>query len=199
MSENRIIDDRALDILFRNARTHRAWQDKDVPDVLLQAIYDLAKLGPTAANICPMRIVFVKSPQAKEALRPHLDKGNVDRVMTAPVTALIAQDMEFYTKMDYLAPQAPSARSWYEGKEASIAENAARNSSLQGAYLMMAARSLGLDCGPMSGFDKKGVKDTFFAGQPVELNFICNMGYGDANSLKSRSPRFDFDSVCEII
>ena len=196
--ETQILNDRDLDILFRNARTYNDWQEKEVSDVMIQAIFDLLKWGPTSANCSPMRVVFVKSEQAKERLKPHLMAGNVDKTMSAPVTAIIANDLEFYEHLPTLFPHT-EARSWFVGKEDHIKDTAMRNGTLQGAYLMLAARSLGLDCGAMSGFNPKGVKDTFFSDKDVEVNFLCNIGYGDAESLFPRSPRFDFDDVCEII
>lgn len=195
---DKILSDEALDTLFREARTYNKWQDRDVSDVVLQALFDLLKMGPTAANCCPARFVFVKSAGEKEKLRPLLSEGNVDKTMSAPVTALIAYDLQFHEQLPKLFPHT-DARSWYAGKDAFIQESAFRNGSLQGAYMIMAARSLGLDCGPMSGFNAKGVKEVFFADQDVTVNFICNLGYGDSEGLHPRLPRFDFDEVCQII
>lgn len=195
---SRILDDRALDILFREARTQNKWQDRDVSDVLLQAVYDLLKWGPTSANCCPMRVKFVKSPEAKQKLKPHLSAGNADKTMTAPVTALIANDLEFYEHLPRLFPHT-DARSWFVGKPEFIASTAMRNGTLQGAYLILAARALGLDCGPMSGFNAKGVKEAFFPDENVQVNFICSLGYGDPAGVFPRSPRFAFDDVCTII
>ncbi len=197
--DSKIIDDRGLEILFRDARTYNGWKDGDVSEVLIQAVYDLMKWGPTSANMCPLRFVFVKSPEAKEKLKPHLMEGNVAKTMAAPVTVLMANDLEFYKYADKLSPHNPDVRSWFEGKEEFTKETAMRNGSLQGAYMMIAARALGLDCGPMSGFNKNGVKDAFFEGRNVEVNFICNLGYGDPESLHPRAPRFSFDEVCEIV
>lgn len=196
--DSKIMADRDLDILFRQARTYNGWKEADVGDVLIQAVYDLMKWGPTSANCCPARFVFVKSLEAKEKLKPHLMAGNVEKTMKAPLTALIAYDLEFYEHMGFLFPHTDAA-SWFRGKHALIHNTALRNSSLQGAYLMMAARALGLDCGPMSGFNAEGVKEAFFPDQNVEVNFICNIGYGDPESLHPRSPRFDFDDVCKIV
>ena len=192
------MDEKMKDLLFREARTHNVWLEKDVPDALLREIYDLMKFGATAANSCPARIVFVKTPEAKARLKPHLDEGNVEKTMAAPVTAIIAHDLEFYEKLSQLFPHA-DARSWFAGNEALIAESAFRNGSLQGAYFMIAARGLGLDCGPMSGFDAGGVKAAFFADSLVEPNFLCNLGYGDVSVLHSRSPRLAFDEACSIL
>ncbi|MCB1580239.1 MAG: malonic semialdehyde reductase [Rhodospirillales bacterium] len=192
------MDEKMKDLLFREARTHNVWLEKDVPDALLREIYDLMKFGATAANSCPARIVFVKTPEAKARLKPHLDEGNVEKTMAAPVTAIIAHDLEFYEKLSQLFPHA-DARSWFAGNEALIAESAFRNGSLQGAYFMIAARGLGLDCGPMSGFDAAGVKDEFFADSAVQPNFLCNLGYGDASALHPRAPRLTFDEACSIL
>ena len=196
-NEGRILDDQALDILFRQAHTLHAWQKRDVSDVLLRALYDLMKWAPTASNCGPARFVFVKSPAEKERLKPCLMEGNVEQTMTAPVTAIIAYDLKFYDHLPRLFPYT-DAKSWFTGKPDYIQETAFRNGSLQGAYLIMAARALGLDCGPMSGFRKKAVKDAFFAGQDVEPNFLCNIGYGDPAGTYERGPRFDFDEVCKI-
>lgn len=187
-----------LDLIFHNGRTHTAWLDKPVADELLIQAYDLAKLGPTSANCCPMRITFVKSKEAKEKLKPHLDAGNVDKTMAAPATAIIAYDLEFYTQLPKLFPHT-NARSWYEGKADVIQATAFRNGSLQGAYFMLAARSLGLDCGPMSGFNNAGVDAAFFAGTSIRSNFLCNLGYGDASKLHPRNLRLTFDEVCKIL
>lgn len=192
------LDDEVLDVLWREARTHSHWQDRDVPEELLRQLHDLVKFGPTSANCCPARIVFVKSKEAKERLRPHLDQGNVEKTMKAPVTALIGYDLKFYDHFSKLFPHA-DARSWFVGDEKKIEETAFRNSSLQGAYLILAARALGLDCGPMSGFNPEGLRKEFFAGTDVRPNFICNLGYGDPAKLYPRLPRFDFNEVCSIL
>lgn len=197
-NESRILDDQALETLFRQARTYTAWQDREVSDVILRALYDLMKWGPTSANCCPGRFVFVKSREEKERLKPCLMEGNVEQTMSAPVTAIIAYDMKFYEHMPRLFPHT-DAKSWFVGKPDYIQETAFRNGSLQGAYLILAARALGLDCGPMSGFKKKAVKDAFFPGEDVEPNFLCNIGYGDSSALYPRGPRFDFGEVCKII
>lgn len=191
------LDDKSLDILFRNARTHSAWLDKPVPNDLLKQVYDLAKMGATSANCSPMRVVFVASKSAKEKLKPALAEGNVVKTMAAPVTAIIGHDLEFYEKLPFLFPHA-DARSWFVGNKPLIESTAFRSSSLQGAYLMLAARALGLDCGPMSGFDNAKMDEIFFAGTNIKSNFICNLGYGDASKLYPRSPRLAFDDVCKI-
>lgn len=192
------LDDRALDILFREARTYNSWQDKPVGEAELRALYELLKYGPTEANSCPARFVFILNDEAKQRLKPLMSPGNVDKTMSAPVTVLIALDLDFYEQMPKLFPHA-DAKSWYAGKPDVIREVAMRNAVLQGAYLMMAARAVGLDCGPMIGFDKAGVKDAFFAGKNWEAGFMCNLGYGTGDKLFPRLPRFDFDEVCEIL
>jgi 3-hydroxypropanoate dehydrogenase len=188
----------ALDQLFLEARTHNAWRDQDVPDSLLHEIADLAKMGPTSANCSPARFVFVKSRAAKERLKPHLSEGNRDKTMKAPVCAIIGYDLDFYKHLPKLFPHA-DAKGWFEGKEAKIAETAFRNGTLQGAYLILAARAVGLDCGPMSGFDNAGVDRDFFAGTNIKSNFLCSLGYGDASVLFPRSPRFTFDEMAKIL
>ena len=196
MSE--ILSDAGLDQIFRQARTYSAWKDAEVSDVLLEAIYDLAKMGPTSANCSPMRVLFLRSKEAKERLRPALDAGNVDKTMAAPATAIVAYDMEFYESLPTLFPHA-DARSWFAGNAAKIEETAQRNGSLQGAYLIIAARALGIDCGPMSGFDRAKVDEAFFAGTPWRSNFLCNLGHGDPEELHPRSPRLDFDAACRLL
>jgi len=180
------------------ARTHIAWLDKPVDDALLAQVYDLARIGPTSANMCPMRIVFVKSKAAKEKLKPALDAGNVDKTMQAPVTAIIGHDLEFYEQLPRLFPTA-DMRVYFVGKPELIAATAFRNGSLQGAYLMLAARALGLDCGGMSGFDNATVDAAFFPDGRVKSNFLCNLGYGDASKLPPRPPRQPFDEACRFI
>ncbi|MCB1520094.1 MAG: malonic semialdehyde reductase [Hyphomicrobiaceae bacterium] len=192
------LDDDALASLFLTARTHNAWLDKDVPATLLHQLIDIMKMGPTSANCSPARIIFVASSEAKERLKPHLSGNNAEKTMQAPVCAIIGQDMRFYEHLPKLFPHA-DARSWFEGDEAKIKETAFRNSTLQGAYLILAARALGLDCGPMSGFDASGVDQAFFSGTEVKSNFLCNLGYGDASKLFPRSPRFSFDEMASIV
>lgn len=188
-----------LNMIFNDARTHNVWREKPVEDALLMQVYDLAKMAPTSANTQPMRVVYVKSPQAKEKLKPCLDGGNVQKTMTAPVTAIIGYDLKFYDHMEKLFPHAKDARSWFAGNDALIQETAFRNGSLQGAYFMIAARALGLDCGPMSGFNKAMVDEAFFKGTSFKSNFLCNLGYGDATELFPRSPRFEFAEACKIV
>ena len=187
-----------LDQLFREAGTHNAWTDRDIPDTLLHELIDLVKLGPTSANCSPARFVFVKSREAKEKLKPHLSEGNRDKTMKAPVCTVIGYDLDFYQHLPKLFPHT-NAKSWFEGNEKKIAETAFRNGTLQGAYLIMAARALGLDCGPMSGFDNEGVDRDFFAGTNVKSNFLCSLGHGDASVLLPRSPRFSFDEMARIV
>jgi 3-hydroxypropanoate dehydrogenase len=192
------LSDEALDQLFRKARTHSAWLAKPVDDALLREIFDLAKLGPTSANMSPLRVVFVKSQSAKERLKPALDAGNVEKTMNAPVTAIIGMDIHFYEKLPKLFPQA-DAKAWFKDLPANVLEQMAlRNSSLQGAYFMLAARALGVDCGPMSGFKNAKVDAEFFAGTTVKSNFLCNLGHGDSTKLFPRNPRLDFDEACRI-
>lgn len=191
------LDSAALDQLFRQARTHNAWQPREVPDTLLKELIDLMKMGPTAANSSPARIVFVKSQAAKAKLKPFLSPGNLDKTMAAPVTAIIGYDMAFYEHLPRLFPHA-DARSWFVGKPEAIQSTATRNGSLQGAYLILAARALGLDAGPMSGFDAAGVDSAFFADTAIKSNFICNLGFGDPAGLFPRSPRFDFADIATI-
>jgi 3-hydroxypropanoate dehydrogenase len=192
------LSDICLDQLFRAARTHNAWRDKDVPDALLHEIVDLAKMGPTSANCSPARFLFVKSREAKEKLKPHLSDGNRDKTMKAPVCAIIGYDLDFYKHLPKLFPHT-DAKSWFEGQEKKIAQTAFRNGTLQGAYLMLAARALGLDCGPMSGFDNAGVDRDFFADTNIKSNFLCNLGYGDGSVLFPRSPRFTFDEMAKVL
>lgn len=195
------IDAAALDQLFVHARTFRgsdkAWLDTPVTDAQLVQLYDLARLAPTSANCSPARIVFIRSAEAKALLRRTLDGGNVDQTMAAPVTALIGSDYAFYEHMDLLFPNT-GARSWFEGKPDVIHNTAFRNASLQGGYLILAARALGLDCGPMSGFNNALADELFFAGTQVRSNFLVNIGYGNPAVLKPRNPRFTFDQACRI-
>ncbi len=194
----KILDDAALDLLFRAARTQNKWQPRPVSDTLLRAVWELAKMPPTSANCAPARILFVKSPEAKEKLKPALSEGNRDKTMQAPVTAIIGYDLEFYEKLPFLFPHT-DARSWFAGKPELIRTTAFRNGTLQGAYLIMAARALGLDCGPMSGFDNEMVDAAFFPDGNVKSNFLCSIGYGDPAGVMPRSPRFSFEEACRIL
>lgn len=192
------INDEALDVIFRTARTHRAWQDKPVSPALLMAIYDLLRWGPTALNANPLRIIFVTSKEAKERLKPHLSSGNVDKTMAAPATAILGYDASFPQTLGKLNPHNPKMGESFTN----VVENeltAFRNGSLQAAYFIIAARALGLDCGPMSGFNNEGVDKEFFAGTSVKSNFLCNIGYGDAAKLHTRAPRLSFDEACKIV
>ena len=191
------IDDAALDVLFRDARTHFAWQDRPVEEAVLRAAWDLARMGPTSANSLPARIVFVASAEAKAKLKPALIPTNVDKTMAAPVTAIVAYDLAFYEKLPQLFPHT-DARSWFVGRQELIEKTAFRNGSLQGAYFILAARAVGLDCGPMSGFDNAAVDAAFFAGTAIRSNFLCNLGYGDGSKLFARGPRLSFDEACRI-
>jgi 3-hydroxypropanoate dehydrogenase len=199
MDMSNVVSSDALDLQFRQARTHSVWQDRTVDDALLKQVYDLARMGPTSANMCPMRIVFVKSREAKERLKPALDPGNVDKTMKAPVTAIIGMDVHFYEKLPQLFPHV-DAKAWFKDLPENVLEYIAlRNGSLQGAYVILAARSLGLDCGPMSGFNNAKVDAEFFAGTTVKSNFLCNLGYGDASKLHPRSPRLSFEEACRVL
>ena len=197
------LSDAALDQIFRTARTYRrsaeAWLPKPVSDEQFRAMYDLAKLGPTSANCSPARIVFVKTVEAKEKLKRALSPDNVDQTMAAPVTAVIGSDQTFYEALPRLYKESPEARSWFAGKPEVIAATAFRNSSLQGAYLIIAARALGLDCGPMSGFNNALVDDLFFAGSAVKSNFLINIGYGNPAIIRPREERYAFDEACRIV
>lgn len=191
------IDQKALDQLFFDARTHNAWQDRPVSDELLRELFDVLRWAPTSANCSPARIVFVKTPEAKAKLLPALIEGNVEKTRTAPVTAIIGHDLEFHEHLPKLFPHT-DARSWFVGNQPLIEATAFRNGTLQGAYLIMAARALGLDCGPMSGFDPDQINEAFFAGSTTRVNFLCNLGYGQSEAMFPRSPRFEFEDVCRV-
>lgn len=193
-----MIGDEALNRLFLEARTHSAWRPEPVDEVLLRRVWDVARMGPTSANCLPARIVFVSSDAAKARLKPALAPGNVDKTMAAPVTAIIGYDLAFYEHLPRLFPHA-DAKSWFIGNEALIQSTAFRNGSLQAAYVILAARALGLDVGPMSGFDQAKVDAEFFAGTQVKSNMLVNMGHGDPAALHPRGPRFEFDEVCRIL
>ena len=192
------VNDEALDTIFRSARTYRHWQDKPVSPALLMAIYDLLRWGPTSANTNPARLVFVVSREAKEKLKQHLDTNNVHKTMTAPATAILGYDLDFHRYVARLNPHAADAKDWFSDPK-HIEETAFRNGSLQGAYFIVAARALGLDCGPMSGFNNAGVDREFFAGTAIKSNFLCNLGHGDPAHLAARGPRLSFDEACRII
>ncbi len=196
---DRIVNDEALDILFRGARTHHAWIDRPVSDILLRALWELAKLGPTSANCGPARILFVKSRATKDRLMPALAEGNRAKTMTAPVTAIVGYDLDFFERLPALLPNNPAMRAQFAGHDEHASVTAFRNGSLQGAYLILAARALGLDCGPMSGFDNAMVDREFFPEGRIRSNFLCNLGYGDRAQLRPRNPRPDFDEACRIV
>lgn len=192
------LDGHGLDLIFREARTYRAWQAREVSDATLHRLFEILRLGPTSGNCCPGRFVFVRSAEAKERLKPALDEGNVAKTMAAPVCAIVAHDLAFFEDMNWLAPHMKGAGNAFR-KDAALAETTAfRNGSLQGAYLIVAARALGLDCGPMSGFDNDKVDQAFFAGTTIRSNFLCNLGYGDAASLHPRAPRHAVEQACRI-
>ena len=195
---NGTLDDRALDIVFREARTHNEWRDDPVTDADLRAIFDLMKFGPTTANSSPARFVFLRSRESRDKLAPHLSEGNRRKTRTAPMCVIVAHDLEFYDRLPKLFPHDPTARSWFAGKEEHVRVTALRNGSLQGAYFMIAARALGFDCGPISGFDNAGVDAAFFAGSAWRSNFLCNFGHGDASALFPRNPRLAFDEACRV-
>ena len=188
----------AFDQLLLEAHTHNAWQDRAVPDELLHRLYDNLRMAPTSMNCSPARIVFVKSKAAKEKLNQALMEGNRTKTMAAPVTAIIGYDTRFYEQLPKLFPPMPNARDMFASNAALADISAFRNGTLQGAYLILTARALGLDCGPMSGFDNATVDQLFFAGTTVKSNFLCNLGYGDAKGVYPRSPRLAFDEACSI-
>jgi 3-hydroxypropanoate dehydrogenase len=208
-----VVSDSCLDQIFRSARTHAAWLDKPVSDDTLRQIYELMKWGPTSANASPSRFVFLRSREAKERLRPALAPGNVEKTMQAPVTAIVGYDLLFYEKLPKLFPQAPAMRELFTKNPQLVETTAIRNSSLQGGYFILAARALGLDCGPMSGFDHAKVDEAFFAAGRdcvgcdeeffpeghVRSNFLCNLGYGDPAKLHPRNPRPNFDEACVLL
>ena len=210
---NQLLDDRAVDQIFRTARTFNGWLDKPVTEETLRQIYDLLKWGPTSANASPARFVFVRSPEAKERLRPTLSPGNVDKTMAAPVTVIVAYDLLFFEKLPKLFPHNPKMRDLFASNPQLVETTAKRNSSLQGAYLIIAARALGLDCGPMSGFDNakldeeffgagkecEGCEQEFFPSGHVKSNFLCNLGYGDPATLFPRGPRLEFGEACSML
>lgn len=207
------LDDAALDQLFRTARTYNAWRREPVTDDLLRRIFEVMKWGPTSANTNPARFVFLRTPEAKERLRPALGPGNVEKTMTAPVVAIIAYDLKFYEKLPRLFPHNSTMKEMFASNPQLVEMTARRNSTLQGAYFMLAARALGIDCGPMSGFDNAKVDETFFAAGRecggceqeffpeghVRSNFLCNLGYGEPASLHPRAPRLEFQEACTLL
>ena len=193
------VPDAALDTIFRNARTLRKWQDKPVSEALLMAIYDLMRWGPTEGNITPARFHFVVSQEAKARLEPLLDEGNRKQTMAAPATAIVAYDLDFAKTLSKLAPRATALPGILAGDPDRARFMAMRSAGLQGGYFMVAARALGLDCGPMSGFDKDGVDREFFAGSGIKSYFLCNLGHGDRAGLHPRAARLEFDEACKIL
>ena len=192
------LDDAALDRLFRTARTRNGWTDRPVPLALLHQVYDLAKVGPTSANASPARFVFLTSDAGKARIAPLLSAANRAKAMAAPVCVIVAHDLDFARHLPRLFPHAPTAQTWFAAP--AVAQvTAFRNGSLQGAYLMLAARALGLDCGPMSGFDNAGVDAEFFAGTSVVSNFVCSLGYGSDENLFERNPRLSFEEACTVL
>ena len=193
------MDQKALAQLFLEARTHNAWRDEPVADDTLRALYDLMKWGPTSANCSPTRILFLKSEPQKRRLEPMLMQGNRAKTMAAPAVAILAWEIEFYERMGVLFPHAPAMRDHFAREENHAEKSAMRNASLQGGYFILAARALGLDCGPMSGFDAQAVEAHFFPEGDCRVNFLCNLGHGDPAGLRPRSPRLDFDAACRIL
>lgn len=193
------VSDEALDIIFRDAHTQNKWQDKPVSNAHLMAIYDLMRWGPTSANASPARFYFLTSHHAKERLKPHLSAGNRDKTMAAPAVAIIGMDLDFPEHFPRLFPNNPNMKEGFVGKDEFVRTFALRNSSLQGAYFIIAARALGLDCGPMSGFDNDGVDKEFFLGTNIKSNFICAIGHGDPAGVFPRNPRLSFDEACRIL
>jgi 3-hydroxypropanoate dehydrogenase len=191
------LDDRALDQLFRAARTQNKWQDRPVPDAKLQELYELLKWGPTSANSSPARFVFVRTPEGKAKLKDALSAGNTEKTMAAPVTVIVCYDSYFYDKLGQLFPHT-DAKPWFTSSPEFAEKTAFRNGSLQGAYLMLAARAIGLDVGPMSGFDNAKVDELFLFGTGWKSNFLVNLGYGDPASLFPRSPRLSFDEAARL-
>lgn len=193
------LDRETIGRLFGDARSYNGWQKGDVSDETLRRLYDIMKWGPTSMNTQPARILFLKSSSQKERLKPFLSPGNVEKTLMAPVVAIIGYDLEFYQLLPRTFPHLPTAKSYFEGKPDHIQATAFRNGSLQGAYLILAARAVGLDCGPMSGFNNQGVDQEFFAGTSIKSNFLCGLGRGDPAKVFGRSPRLDFDDTCKIL
>ena len=196
---NQPLNDEGLDLLFRKARTYSAWLDKPVGDDTLHKLYDLMKWGPTSANSCPARILFLRTSEAKQRLAPALSPQNVDKTMKAPVTAIVAYDLKFYDLLPKLFPHNPGIRDYFTSSQQVSETTAFRNGTLQGGYFILAARALGLDCGPMSGFDNSKVDQEFLANTNWSSNFLCNLGYGDASKLQPRGPRLDLDEACKLL
>jgi 3-hydroxypropanoate dehydrogenase len=189
----------ALDLLFRQARSHSVWLNKPVSDDLLRQVYELLKYGPTSSNSSPARFLFLRTPEAKERLRPALSAGNLEKTMAAPVTAIVAYDLKFYENLPKLFPRNPNARDRFASAPAVSQITAFRNGTLQGGYFIMAARAIGLDCGPMSGFDNAKVDAEFFPEGDLKSNFLCNLGYADHSKVSPRFPRLEFDEACKLL
>jgi len=196
---NRMVNDEALDILFREAHTHNKWRDEPVKPQLLMAVYDVMRWGPTSANSSPLRIYFVVSKEAKERLKPYLMPGNVEKTMTAPATAIFAYDQKFYERIPQLNPPMAGMKDMLASNAAMAEGTARRNATLQAGYFILAARALGLDAGGMSGFDNAGVDKEFFPDGTLKSDFLCNLGYGDASGVRPRNPRLSFDEACKIL
>lgn len=193
-----MLDKDTLDTLFRHARSHNGWLNKDISEMQIHQIYALMKFAPTAANNCPARITFIKSDDAKQRLKPHLDEGNIDKSMNAPAIAIISYDTEFYEKLPFLFPHT-DAKSWYQGNPEKIKSAGEMNATLQGAYFIIATRAVGLDCAPMSGFNNETLDDAFFPEGKIKSIFLCGIGHGNQNKVFPRLPRLNFDEVCKII
>ncbi|MEM8811790.1 MAG: malonic semialdehyde reductase [Pseudomonadota bacterium] len=192
-------DTTTLELLFTEARTHYGWQDRDVPEETLRELYDIAKMGPTSMNQQPMRVVFIRTKEAKDRLEPALMEGNRPKMRSAPTTALIAYDLNFWEELPRLFPPNPAAQDIFRANATAAQVNAFRNGTLQGAYFMLAARAVGLDVGAMSGFDNKKVDEEFFHGTSIKSNFLVNLGYADTSKIFRRLPRFDFNDVCQTL
>ena len=196
--DHHAVNDAALDTIFRAARTQNKWQDKPVGIALLMAVYDLMRMGPTSANCSPARFLFLTTPEAKARLAEHASPGNKPKILSAPVTAIIGYDLDFAQKLPELFPHDQTAKTWFTDPQLEQV-TAFRNGTLQGAYFIVAARALGLDCGPMSGFDNAKVDAAFFAGTRIKSNFICGVGYGDPAGVFARNPRLAFDEACTLL
>ncbi len=194
-----LLTEEALDLIIREARSHNGWLNKPVSDEMLTQLYDIVKMGSTSMNTCPARFIFVRTDAGKERLKKCLAPLNVDKVLSAPVTVIIGHDMEFYQHMPKLFSHNPGAQKLFENNEKMVTSTAFRNGTIQGTYLMIAARSLGLDIGPMSGFSNQACDDEFFADTKIKSNFLCSLGYGDTSKIFQRLPRFDFEEVCQLI
>ena len=195
---SQMLNDAGMDLIFRNARSHNVWTDKPVSEVTLRALYDLMRNGPTSANGSPARLLFLTTDEAKARLKPALSEGNMAKTLSAPVTAIVAYDLKFFELMPKLFPHEPDAKNWFSAP-AKAQETAFRNGTLQGAYMMIAARAVGLDCGPMSGFDNAVLDSEFFPDGQLKSNFLCNLGYGDPEALFPRNPRLEFEEACTIL